>query len=92
MRFSPVVAGWLAVWVAMFRVGQPTGIIGGKAPPPGVSYGPLRCAIGTSYCMAVRPFWTIPLAVAIAVAGIAVAVVVYRTRGGRGEARGVATS
>jgi hypothetical protein len=86
-----VLAGLLAAWVALFRVGIPdVPIAGGKAPPPGVTYDfPGRCAVGTNYCVPVRPEWTIPAAIAIALFGVLLAVLIHRSRGSASDGRAV---
>jgi hypothetical protein len=86
-----VVAGLLATWVALFRVGHPdVPLAGGKAPPPGVTYHfATRCAVGTNYCIPVGPEWTIPLAIAIGVVGLFLAVLLHRTRRGSADRRAV---
>lgn len=78
------VAGLLAAWVALFRVGHPDfPIAGGKAYPPGIRYQfPDRCAVGTNYCNAVRPEWTIPLAIAVLLVGVVLAALIHRSRRG----------
>lgn len=77
--FVLVVAGWLAVWVAAFRVGH-TLFQGPKALTPAEMARFDRCAVGTLYCNAVRPEWTIPAALAIACLGIGIAALLYRGR------------
>jgi hypothetical protein len=77
-------AGLLAAWVALFRVGHPAlPLAAGKAVKPGTSYSFVdRCAVGTNYCDAVRPGWTIPVAIAILLVGVVVAAAVHRSRRG----------
>lgn len=75
-----LVAGSLVVWVAAFRVGHPL-YEGEKAVTPAfLAKYYHRCAVGTDYCAAVRPGWTIPAAIAIACLGMAIASLLYRGR------------
>lgn len=72
--------GWLVVWLAAFRVGHAE-YLGGKALSPAeLASLPTRCAVGSQYCYAVRPGWTIPAVVAIACLGVAGAALLYRGR------------
>jgi hypothetical protein len=85
------VAGLLATWVALFRVGIPDPpVAGGKAVhlPPGYHF-VNRCAVGTNYCLPVRPDRTIPAAIAIAAAGVLLAVLLSRARRGTADLRAV---
>jgi hypothetical protein len=78
--FVLVVAGWLVAWIAAFKVGHPL-YEGGKAVSPAFLAKYYHgCAVGTDYCIAVRPGWTIPAAIAIACLGIAIASLLYRGR------------
>jgi hypothetical protein len=59
--FVLLAAGWLAIWVAAFRVGHLALLLAaGKATRVFDNSGFDRCAVGTNYCNAVRPEWTIP--------------------------------
>lgn len=78
--FVFLAAGWLVVWVAAFKVGHPL-YEGEKAVTPAfLAEYYHRCSVGTEYCNAVRPGWTIPAAVAIACFGVAIAAALYRGR------------
>jgi hypothetical protein len=70
--------GWLVVWLAAFRVGH-FQYLSPKYISPAV-LARLRCGVGMDSCYAVRPGWTIPVAVAIACVGIALAGLLYRGR------------
>jgi low affinity Fe/Cu permease len=91
-----VLTGVLAVWVATFKVwdyaiSEP----GGKATLPSVVVGIARhtprpdCIAGGPPCVGVSPAWTLPAAIAIAVMGLLVAVVLHRSRRGAAEGRAV---
>jgi len=87
------VAGLLAAWVALFSVGHPdeplTVGFHPLTPAQLAHLPPARCGVGTNYCLAVRPEWTIPAAIAIALGGVFLAVLVHRPRRGRAERRGI---
>lgn len=95
--FVLVLAGVLAVWTATYKVWHyAIPELGGKASLPTVVVGvaPQRvprpdCIAGGPPCVGVSPAWTIPAAIAIAVVGLAVAVMLHRYRRGAAEDRAV---
>jgi hypothetical protein len=70
--FVLFVAGVLATWVVLYRV-TPTFPAPGRFQPKGLALNPIGPVL-------VRPDWAIPVAVAIACLGIALAVIIHRGR------------
>ena len=91
--FVLVLAGVLGVWVATFKVWYLDAVnpFGGPArgyPPQGpVPHS--DCIAGGIPCQGVSPVWSVPVAIAIAVIGLVVAVLLYRPRRGAAEGRAV---
>jgi hypothetical protein len=95
--FVLVLAGLLAVWAATFKVWYlgPTYFGTSKAEAPGLYNAAPQpvphsdCIAGGIPCIGVSPAWTIPAAIAIAVIGLVVAVLLHRFRRGAAEGRTV---
>jgi len=82
-----LVAALLATWVALFRVWYEAGI-GEWASPRRVPHS--ACALySATPCYSVRPGWTIPVAIAIGLIGVLIAVLLHTPRGGPAEKRAI---
>jgi hypothetical protein len=93
--FVLLVAGLLAGWAATFKVWWfIPAELGGKADAVNPAFAPLPkadCTVGGGLraCVGISPAWRVPAAVAVAVMGLVVAVLLYRPRRGAGEGRAV---
>jgi hypothetical protein len=78
-------AGLAAVDAAVFKVWHPY-YVNFSASGKGPATLPKNVDCSIFYCYATRPGWAIPVAIAIGLAGIFVAALIYRTRSARASA------